>query len=56
MFPLKDNKREGNVTISLGSDAIRSREELAPEKLIKKADAALYVSKRNGSNQVSFGR
>jgi len=56
MFPLKDNKREGKVTISLGIAAIKSGEELSLEKLIKKADDALYVSKRNGRNQVSFGR
>jgi two-component system cell cycle response regulator len=55
-FPLKDNKRKGNVTISLGIASIKSGEEMSPEKLIKKADDALYISKRNGRNQVSFIR
>jgi diguanylate cyclase (GGDEF)-like protein len=56
MFPLKDNKREGKVTISIGVAAFTSGEDLTPEKLTKKADDALYVSKRNGRNQVSFGK
>jgi two-component system, cell cycle response regulator len=54
MFSLKDNKREGKVTVSLGVAAFKSGEELTPEKLTKKADDALYDSKRNGRNQVSF--
>ena len=56
MSPIKDNIREGKVTISLGIAAIKNGEELSPERLIKKADDALYVSKRNGRNQVSFSR
>jgi diguanylate cyclase (GGDEF)-like protein len=56
MFTLKDNKREGKVTISLGVAAIISGEELSPAKLINKADDALYLSKRNGRNQVSIIR
>jgi len=54
LFTLKDNKREGKVTISLGVAAIISGEELSPAKLINKADDALYLSKRNGRNQVSI--
>jgi diguanylate cyclase (GGDEF)-like protein len=54
MFSLTENRREGKVTISLGLAAIKSGEELSPEMLIKKADDALYISKRNGKNQVSF--
>jgi diguanylate cyclase (GGDEF)-like protein len=56
LFPLKDDKREGKVTISLGVAAFKSGEELTAEKLTKKADDALYASKRNGRNQVSFDR
>jgi diguanylate cyclase (GGDEF)-like protein len=52
MFLLTDSRREGKVTISLGIAAITSGEKLSSEKLIKKADDALYVSKRNGRNQV----
>lgn len=54
LFPIENNIREGKVTISIGVASIKSGEELAPEKLTKKADDALYTSKRNGRNQVSF--
>ncbi len=53
---IEDNKQEGKVTISIGVAAIKSGEELAPEKLTKKADDALYISKRNGRNQVSVSQ
>jgi diguanylate cyclase (GGDEF)-like protein len=56
MFPLKDNKREGKVAISLGAAACKSGEELTAEELTKKADDALYTAKRNGRNQVSFSK
>jgi diguanylate cyclase (GGDEF)-like protein len=56
LFPLKDNTGEDAVTISLGFAVIKSGEELSPEKLIKKADDALFVSQRNGRNQVSVSR
>jgi diguanylate cyclase (GGDEF)-like protein len=54
MFPIMGNRTEGRVTISLGIAAIKSGEELSPEQLIKKADDALYDSKRNGRNEVGF--
>ncbi len=56
MFLLKDKKREGKVTISLGVAVFKSGDELTPEKLTKKADDALYASKRNGRNQVSSSK
>ena len=56
LFPLKDNTGEDKVTISLGIAVIKSGEEVSPEKLIKKADDALFVSQRNGRNQVSVSR
>ena len=56
LFPIEDNKQEGKVTISIGVAAVKSGEELTPEKLTKKADDALYISKRNGRNQVSFSK
>jgi diguanylate cyclase (GGDEF)-like protein len=56
LFPIKENKREGKVTISIGVAAVKDGEELTPEKLTKKADDALYDSKRNGRNQVSFSK
>ena len=56
LFPIKENKREGKVTISIGVAAVKDGEELTPEKLTKKADDALYDSKRKGRNQVSFSK
>jgi diguanylate cyclase (GGDEF)-like protein len=56
LFPIKEDKREGRVTISIGVAAVKDGEELTPEKLTKKADDALYDSKRNGRNQVSFSK
>lgn len=56
LFMLKDGKREGKVTISIGVSSVMSREDLFPATLIKNADDALYTSKRNGRNQVSPGK
>jgi diguanylate cyclase (GGDEF)-like protein len=53
LFTLQDNKQEGKVTISIGVTAVTSREDLSPAALIKKADDAMYTSKRQGRNQVS---
>lgn len=55
-FSLKDNNREGKVTISIGVTTIMNRDKISSVQLIKKVDDALYVSKRNGRNQVSFGQ
>ncbi len=42
------------VTISLGVACIEGEDDLSPEELIKKTDDALYWSKRNGRNRVSW--
>jgi diguanylate cyclase (GGDEF)-like protein len=54
LFTLKSGNQEGKVTISIGLAAIMHGEDLSPEKLVKNADDALYLSKRNGRNQVSY--
>ena len=54
VFTLKDRKLEGEVTISIGVAGIIGDEDLGAEELVKKADDALYLSKRNGRNQVSY--
>lgn len=47
---------EGNikVTISIGVGGLR-KEDQQKEDLIKRSDASLYESKRNGKNRVSYG-
>jgi diguanylate cyclase (GGDEF)-like protein len=52
-FTLKDKTQGGIVTISLGVSTLKYGDEINPAKLIQKADDALYISKRNGRNQVS---
>ena len=54
MFPIKENKREGKVTISIGVAAVKDGEELTPEKLTKKADDALYDSKEKREKSGKF--
>ena len=45
-----------NVTISLGVAEFDSKENpvASPKQLVEQADQALYVSKRNGRNRVTF--
>ena len=45
---------EARVTISLGVAGIADSEDISPEELVKKADEALYLSKKNGRNRVSY--
>jgi len=54
IFPLRDRTLDRQVTISLGIASVMGDEDLGPEDLVKKADDALYLSKRNGRNQVSY--
>ena len=44
----------GKVTISIGVSGVMDEEDISPEELVKKADEALYLSKRTGRNRVSF--
>jgi len=44
----------GKVTVSIGVAGVMDEEDISPEELIKKADEALYLSKRTGRNRVSF--
>ena len=51
-FSIQD--RETRVTVSIGLASISGNEDLSPEGLVKKADDALYLSKKNGRNRVSY--
>jgi diguanylate cyclase (GGDEF)-like protein len=53
-FDIKNSKAENKVTISIGVAGIMGSDDISPEVLVKKADDALYLSKRNGRNRVSY--
>jgi diguanylate cyclase (GGDEF)-like protein len=53
-FSIQDKKPDDRVTVSLGVSGISGTEDLSAEELVKKADEALYLSKRNGRNRVSY--
>lgn len=52
VFKGKDGQPDLNLTLSLGL-ALYPRDAKIPEKLISRADEALYLSKREGGNRVS---
>ncbi len=54
VFTFKEQKLKGAVTVSLGVASVSEENGLSPEELLKKADDALYLSKRNGRNRVSY--
>ena len=54
VFTIRDARMERGVTVSIGVACVAGDEDISPEELIKKADDALYHSKRNGRNQVSY--
>jgi diguanylate cyclase (GGDEF)-like protein len=53
-FGLNADNPEGKVTVSIGVAGIMDEDDISPEELVKKADEALYLSKKNGRNQVSY--
>ncbi len=53
-FSIKEKHPEVEVTVSLGVAGITGKDDVDPEELIKKADEAMYLSKKNGRNRVSY--
>jgi two-component system cell cycle response regulator len=51
-FPINQNTRTVQATISIGIAAMRSAEDM-PSTIIKRADQALYRAKREGRNRVA---
>ncbi|MEK6698061.1 MAG: sensor domain-containing diguanylate cyclase, partial [Nitrospirota bacterium] len=47
-FSISENNAAAKVTISLGVSGITGADDIGPEELVKKADDALYLSKKNG--------
>lgn len=54
IFTINDQNSDIRVTISLGAAGVTGTDDLSSEELVKKADDALYLSKKNGRNRVSF--
>ncbi len=53
-FSIQDKNLEGRVTVSIGVAGTADEKDISPEELIRRADEALYRSKRNGRNCVSY--
>lgn len=54
IFTIAGGNATVRVTISLGVASISGSDDLNSEELVKKADDALYLSKKNGRNRVSY--
>ncbi len=54
VFEINEAKSEAAVTVSIGVAGISNSEDMTAEQLVKKADEALYISKRTGRNRVSY--
>ena len=52
-FRISESEPEARLTVSIGAAGVSGADDPAPEQLVKKADDALYCSKRSGRNQVS---
>jgi len=53
-FTLKGQRVQGAITVSFGVATLTENDNLGIEELIKKADEALYLSKKDGRNRVSY--
>jgi diguanylate cyclase (GGDEF)-like protein len=53
-FSVRSRSTDIKVTVSMGVACISNEDVITPEALIKKADEALYRSKKNGRNCVTF--
>ena len=53
-FLYLEQKIETPVTISIGVACVAGEDDLSGDELLKKADDALYLSKKNGRNLVSY--
>lgn len=51
-FPGKEQQPLGRLTVSLGVATMTPRDTVTPEKLLARADAALYKAKHAGRNRV----
>ena len=52
-FRIKEKHPGTNLTVSLGVAGLYGSDDVKPEELLRKADEALYASKRNGRNRVT---
>jgi diguanylate cyclase (GGDEF)-like protein len=55
VFTIRDAHVERGVTVSIGVACMADYDDIGLEEFVKKADDALYRSKRSGRNRVSYG-